>query len=377
MFSSIQHLSGLKGQPWISSRCNRSIPTIVPIARIMVLGRHLSTRVNLTQQIPSPHTKFTREDRDSLRSLEDGSSLTVDDRWFAGSSTRIALTSALEDQNSAGNLQIHRGTSNLPGSEQGVAVRYSTGPIVTFPEVPSFVTSSYMPPATVIDSAVISHSCVQAIPYGYAISAAATGSPIQSRWPWTAASVFNLQSFVNPPDTTNAASTIQSKMYSALSREESLPTDSTARRHDVHMAFGTRKIKFSPVKSRLLNEELTGTAQMARDLRHCLEPISEIGHLFLTLYATFLLATKQKDFLMIFSESNGRTLHKIICLVQNAVKDGLKEGKTKDQHQSLVQNSTPRLQLWFKVLLTAHEVKRNIAPDRVVRLGDWEADYLL
>jgi hypothetical protein len=80
---------------------------------------------------------------------------------------------------------------------------------------------------------------------------------------------------------------------------------------------------------------------------------------------------------MIFSESNGRTLHKIICLVQNAVKDGLKEGKTKDQHQSLVQNSIPRLQLWFKVLLTAHEVKRNIAPDRVVRLGDWEADYLL
>ena len=80
---------------------------------------------------------------------------------------------------------------------------------------------------------------------------------------------------------------------------------------------------------------------------------------------------------MIFSEGNGRTLHKIICLVQSAIKDGLKERKTKNQQQSLVQNSIPRLQLWFKVLLTASAVKTNIAPDRVVQLVNWEADYLL
>jgi hypothetical protein len=116
---------------------------------------------------------------------------------------------------------------------------------------------------------------------------------------------------------------------------------------------------------------------MARDLRHCLEPISKIGHMFLKLYATFLLATKQKDFLMIFSKGNGRTLHKIICLVQNAVKDGLKERKRKNQHKSWVQTLIPRMQLWLIVLLAAYEVKKPTVPDSVVRLGEWEADYLL
>jgi hypothetical protein len=136
-------------------------------------------------------------------------------------------------------------------------------------------------------------------------------------------------------------------------------------------------MKFSPVKSRLLNEEFTGTAQMARDLRHGLEPISEIGHPFFKLFASFLSATKQEDFLMIFSAGNRRTLHEIICLVQNAVTDGLKQAKTKDQQKSLVQNSTLWLQLWLELLLASYEVEETIEPDSVVRLGDCEADYLL
>jgi hypothetical protein len=182
--------------------------------------------------------------------------LTVNDRWFAESSTRIALTSALEDQNSAGNLQIHRGTSNLPGSEQGVAVRYSTGPIVTFPEVRSFVTSSYMPSPTIIGSAVMSHDSCQPFHSGYTISAAATVPWNQSQWLLTAAGAFDSQSFVNPPDTTSVASTIQSKMYSALSREEFQPTDSTERRHGVHKSFGTFGMKFSPARIRTVNKNL-------------------------------------------------------------------------------------------------------------------------
>lgn len=80
---------------------------------------------------------------------------------------------------------------------------------------------------------------------------------------------------------------------------------------------------------------------------------------------------------MIFSDSTRRTFTKVMCMVQNAVSDGLKEGKTKAQQKSMVQQSIPRLQLWFEVLFAAYEVKKIIAPDSVLRLGDWEADYLL
>lgn len=131
----------------------------------------------------------------------------------------------------------------------------------------------------------------------------------------------------------------------------------------MYTSFGTRKVKFSPVKSKSVINKLTGTVLMARDLRGSLETILEIEHPFLGWFASFLLATEQKDFLMIFSESNRRTLAEVMYSVQNAVKDGLKEEKTKDQQQSSVQNSIPRLQLWFIVLLAAYEVKRNIAPD--------------
>lgn len=120
--------------------------------------------------------QLRREDQDFLRSLDDGFILANDDSSFALPSDRTPLPSAaIGSLNPVGSLQANRQAPNVPDPEQGVAsVQSSTGPTVTLPEAPSFVTSSYMPPPTVIDSAVISHSCAQAIPYGYAMSVAVT-----------------------------------------------------------------------------------------------------------------------------------------------------------------------------------------------------------
>jgi hypothetical protein len=66
---------------------------------------------------------------------------------------------------------------------------------------------------------------------------------------------------------------------------------------------------------------------------------------------------QDQSFLMLFSENARRTIDKKMLTVHDLIKQCLQEGKTEDQHQSLVQNSIPRLQLWFEVLLAADEVK--------------------
>lgn len=184
------------------------------------------------------------------------------------------LSAAIQDQPPPGDLQAYRQASNVPGPDQGgTSVLSSTRPTATVPILRSSLASSYEPRLRNFSSTVKSYSSSQPFPSGYAISGAATGSPNQSRWQWTAAGTFDSQSFVNSPSNMNATSTIQMNTCFPSALTGSLGTlviDCTDRHCDVQTSFGTGKMKFSPSKDKLVNQKLPQTVQAVRVLEDSL-----------------------------------------------------------------------------------------------------------